>query len=121
PAVKPTQTFKAGTSINVEIEGTAPHGGGHCQFAISYDDGKTFVVLRDVMHNCTTNKSLKYSVPLPKNAPSSKKATFAWTWINAGGDYQYYMNCVDVAIEGSPNGSLTGKKLFVANILGGVK
>ncbi|RKP10136.1 hypothetical protein THASP1DRAFT_7595, partial [Thamnocephalis sphaerospora] len=110
-------TYKAGSTIDVEIEGTAPHDGGHCQFAISYDD-KTYVVIKDVMKDCA-DKVKKVQVQLPDNIPSAKRATFAWAWINAGGQYQYYMNCADIAIEGSENGSLSGKKLLVANILGG--
>ena len=52
-------TFQAGSSITVEMFGTAVHGGGHCQFSVSYDD-KTFVVLRTVMKNCFVGTGLNF-------------------------------------------------------------
>jgi hypothetical protein len=110
-------TLKAGTNLNVVLEGGAVHGGGHCQFSMSYDGGKTFVVLKDVMDTCMID-SLQYSVPIPENAPSSDHAIFAWSWINAIGNREYYMNCADVVVEGKPNGSITGKKLLVVNTPG---
>ncbi|RKP07624.1 hypothetical protein THASP1DRAFT_8735, partial [Thamnocephalis sphaerospora] len=94
------------------------HDGGHCQFAISYDGGKTFVVLKTVEQRCIID-SLNYDVPIPASAPSSSNAIFAWTWINATGNREYYMNCADVIIKGKDGGSITGPKLLVVNILGG--
>ncbi|RKP09114.1 hypothetical protein THASP1DRAFT_29103 [Thamnocephalis sphaerospora] len=115
-------TYEAGKSISVEL--TEPeggeinrHSGGHCQFALSYDD-KTFVVLKDVLQTCMLGP-LKYTIPIPANAPAADRATFAWTWINAVGDRQYYMNCADVKIvnknEGK-DGNITGPKLLVVHL-----
>ncbi|RKP04570.1 hypothetical protein THASP1DRAFT_11716, partial [Thamnocephalis sphaerospora] len=118
PAGPIAATFQAGSNIAVTLDGGAPHGGGHCQFSLSYDGGKTFVVLKDVMDTCMVD-SLHYSVPLPATAPGSKRAIFAWSWINAVGNREYYMNCADVAIKGPAKGKLSGKQMLVANILGG--
>ncbi|KAK9686185.1 hypothetical protein K7432_015239 [Basidiobolus ranarum] len=109
------QTVKAGGSIPVKIGGSAPHNGGHCQFAISFDD-KTFAVIKDVFDNCLI-ASRDYSVQIPAGAPSGK-ATFAWAWINKTGNREYYMNCADIEIQGTPNGSISGPKLLVADLPG---
>ncbi|KAL1924786.1 uncharacterized protein VTP21DRAFT_4440 [Calcarisporiella thermophila] len=108
-------TFKAGDTVPVSIVGGAPHGGGHCQFALSYDKGKTFVVIQDEMETCPLERN--YNIKIPNNAPSGK-AVFAWTWVNAIGNREYYMNCADVNIVGSQNGKLTGKELLVVNLPG---
>ncbi|RKP05989.1 hypothetical protein THASP1DRAFT_4995, partial [Thamnocephalis sphaerospora] len=117
PPGKIAATYTAGRDIPVTLEGDAPHDGGHCQFSISYDGGKTFVVLKTIVNDCMIN-TLKYNVPLPADAPSSDKAVFAWSWISASGIRDYYMNCADVVIKGTPNGKVTGPKMLVAQILG---
>ncbi|KAK9679296.1 hypothetical protein K7432_016327 [Basidiobolus ranarum] len=109
------QTVQAGSSIPVKLGGGAPHYGGHCQFALSYDD-KTFVVLKDVFDDCLI-ASREYSIQIPAGAPSGR-ATFAWAWINKTGNREYYMNCADIQIQGSPSGSVTGPKLLIANLPG---
>ncbi|KAI8054428.1 hypothetical protein BDF22DRAFT_775194 [Syncephalis plumigaleata] len=90
--------LKSRSSVDVVLTGEAKHNGGHCQFSLSYDGGKTFVVIKDVLNN---------------------NAIFAWSWINATGVREYYMNCADIAIEGVSDGKVTGPKMLVANILGG--
>ncbi|KAJ3081484.1 hypothetical protein HK102_002315 [Quaeritorhiza haematococci] len=116
-------SLRAGQELPVTIEGGAPHGGGHCQFALSYDNGVTWVVLRTVLDDClkpeAPNNGLQWSVPIPSDAPNADEALFAWTWINRIGNREYYMNCVDVSISGGSNGgSLTGPRLLVANLPG---
>jgi hypothetical protein len=63
--------------------------------------------------------SLNYRVPLPETAPASSHAIFAWTWINATRNSEYYMNCVDAVINGPGNGTIISPELLVANIFGG--
>ncbi|OMH85500.1 hypothetical protein AX774_g951 [Zancudomyces culisetae] len=121
---KNVETWTAGSTVTVKFQpGGAAHSGGHCQFALSYDGGKTFVVLKDVLRYCffkgqtsgNNAEVLSYDIPLPSNLPSSNSAVFAWTWINASGNREYYMNCADIAIKGVDGGSYTGKKLLIAN------
>ncbi|KAI9598211.1 hypothetical protein BDF19DRAFT_431724 [Syncephalis fuscata] len=118
PAGPHAGTYQAGSNISVSLNGTNAHGGGHCQFALSYDDGQTFVVIKDVMNTCMID-TLSYTVPLPSTALTSNHAIFAWTWINAADGREYYMNCADISISGYADGYVTGPKLLVANILGG--
>ncbi|GAA5891741.1 hypothetical protein JCM8208_002869 [Rhodotorula glutinis] len=111
-------TLKAGSSFEVEFAaGGATHGGGSCQFSVSYDQGKSFAVIHSVIGGCPLEST--YSVPIPAGLPSATKATFAWTWFNLVGNREEYMNCAIVDIQGSSTAkSFTGPGLFRANTLG---
>ena len=77
-----------GNNIQVTLEGTAVHGGGHCQFGVSYDDSK-FLVLKTVLNSCLLD-SMTYDFDLPENAPGGKMTVF-WTWVNRVGNREYYI------------------------------
>ncbi|KAJ2876588.1 hypothetical protein FB639_003889, partial [Coemansia asiatica] len=108
-------------TVKFQADGAA-HGGGHCQFSLSYDGGKTFVVVHEELKYCFFGQAsdsnsasiLSYTFNLPSNLPSSDKAVFAWTWVNAIGNREFYMNCADVAIKGTST-SFTGKRMTIAN------
>ncbi|KAF8978301.1 hypothetical protein BGZ46_006621 [Entomortierella lignicola] len=109
----------AGSQIRTEYNVGAPHGGGHCQWAISYDKGKKWVVVKTLLRDCLKNVSggqaYSVSVPIPKNAPAGK-ATFMWLWNNAIGNRELYSNCADIEIVGGPKGgSLKGVAPLIAN------
>ncbi|KAJ2746890.1 hypothetical protein GGI20_000969 [Coemansia sp. BCRC 34301] len=112
-------TWTAGQSVTVEFMGSATHGGGHCEFSLSYDGGKTFVVVYQVLGRCfgADEKTRQYSFDLPKGLPTSSKAVFAWSWVNAIGNREFYMNCADVAIKGGSE-PFTGKQMTIANLNG---
>ncbi|KAJ1996144.1 hypothetical protein GGI25_003628 [Coemansia spiralis] len=123
PWPQPAATWNAGDTISVKfVPGGAGHGGGHCEFSFSYDGGKTFVVVDQVLQHCfyngpsTDNTPIvsSYDVKLPPNLPGSNKAIFAWSWVNALGNREFYMNCADVVISGSST-SFTGKQMTIAN------
>ncbi|KAJ2082032.1 hypothetical protein H4R24_001891 [Coemansia sp. RSA 988] len=123
PYSRPAVEWTAGTTVDVEFrDHAAVHGGGHCQFALSYDGGKTFVVIHDELKYCfvggpsssNTATQLSYSIPLPADLPSGDKVVFAWAWNNAIGNREFYMNCADVAIKGSGS-SFSGPEMLVAN------
>ncbi|KAJ2746913.1 hypothetical protein GGI20_000992 [Coemansia sp. BCRC 34301] len=124
PYAKPAVRWTAGTSVPVEFNPhAAVHGGGHSEFSLSYDGGKTFVVIHRVLRytftggpsSSNTGTQLSYSIPLPADLPSGENVIFAWTWINAIGNREFYMNCADVAIAGKDGGSFTGQQMLVAN------
>lgn len=99
--------------IKVTLEGTAVHGGGHCQFGISYDD-RNFVVLKTVLSNCLLD-SMSYSFMIPEDARGQGVTVF-WTWINRIGNREYYMECTDITVN--TNGDRTdirGKELLIVN------
>jgi len=105
-------------SVSVTLEGTAIHGGGHCQFGISYND-KDFLVLKTVLYTCLLD-SLTYTFDLPSGTPNGRVTVF-WTWINKIGNREYYMECADVNINNEINefgNVLKGKELLVVNLPG---
>ncbi|KAJ1948002.1 hypothetical protein EC988_005353, partial [Linderina pennispora] len=56
PFATPSATWSAGQSVTVSFApGGAPHGGGHCEFSLSYDGGKTFVVVHQQLETCFFN------------------------------------------------------------------
>ncbi|KAI9597794.1 hypothetical protein BDF19DRAFT_383212, partial [Syncephalis fuscata] len=111
--------YTAGKSFAVMFKTGNSHRGGHCQFAISYDNGETWVVLKTIIELCFMDLApWVYNIPLPKGAKNGP-ALFGWGWMNAEGNREYYMNCADIEINGgSDTGSLTGPELFVGQLDG---
>ncbi|KAF9932972.1 hypothetical protein BGZ75_001833 [Mortierella antarctica] len=109
-------TYKAGETINTQYSVGATHGGGHCQWALSYDDGKTWVVIETRIRSCLKDAGQDYSVPItiPADAPSGK-ATFMWLWNNAIGNRELYSNCADIEIQGRAGGQIKGVAPLIAN------
>lgn len=102
--------------ITITLEGTATHGGGHCQFGISYDNNN-FVVLKTVLNDCLLN-TMSYSYEIPKYARGDNITVF-WSWVNRIGNREYYMECADVNVK--TNGKMTnipGKELLIVNLPG---
>ncbi|KAF9937894.1 hypothetical protein BGZ65_000842 [Modicella reniformis] len=117
--VQTTRTvLKAGKNLKTEYQIGAAHGGGHCQWALSYDEGKTWVVFQTLIRDCLKGvpNGGKYSVnvKIPKDAPSGK-AIFMWLWNNAIGNRELYSNCVDVVVRGKEGGKLKGLTPLIAN------
>lgn len=56
PPGTPLLTVRAGEVVPVRFKGTARHGGGICQFALSYDGDKTFVVIQEIKGACPDGK-----------------------------------------------------------------
>lgn len=79
------------------------------------------MVMLSVYHSDFLNfvENTTWPVQLPPNLPSCNRCTFAWTWINAIGNREFYMNCADIRIMGGNRGrGIVGKKLIVANLPG---
>ncbi|KAJ1665127.1 hypothetical protein EV178_003433 [Coemansia sp. RSA 1646] len=119
-----TDTWTAGQSVTIQFAaGGATHLGGDCEFSISYDGGKTFVVLHQELRYCFYTASpdsggvdsvRSYTFELPSNLPGTDHAVFSWSWVNASGNREFYNNCGDVAVVGSA-GSYTGKSMTIGN------
>ncbi|ORX66634.1 hypothetical protein DL89DRAFT_65749 [Linderina pennispora] len=117
-------TWTAGQTVTVQFYPSgATHTGGHCEFSISYDGGKTFVVLHQELQYCFytappsaggVNTVRSYTFTLPSNLPGSDHALFAWSWVNASGNREFYNDCADITIVGAA-GSYTGKQMTIAN------
>ncbi|KAG0010487.1 hypothetical protein BGZ82_003433 [Podila clonocystis] len=110
--------YNAGQTIQTSYAVGAAHGGGHCQWALSYDDGKTWVVIKTLIRDClkgvTGGQAYTVPVQIPANAPSGK-ATFQWIWNNAVGNRELYSNCADIEIKGKNGGSIKGVAPLYAN------
>lgn len=112
PAMDPVVTWSAGETVNVSLAGTATHGGGSCQFSLSYDQGASWNVIHSYVGGCMVD-SLTMDVPIPSSAPSGE-ALFAWSWFNHEGNREMYQNCAVVTVQNGGSG-LTGPEPFVAN------
>jgi hypothetical protein len=106
----PMVTWKAGQKVTIEFEGTANHGGGWCQLAVSYDLNNSpgsFVRVGDPIPNCPMTGQ-PISVTLPSDLSASEHAVGTWIWNNKVGNREMYMNCFDVKIQGPSHSSFTG-------------
>lgn len=91
-------SYSPGETYEMELDGSATHGGGSCQLALTYDRGKTFKVIESMLGDCPIAK--KYNFQIPSDAPNGE-ALLAWTWFNKVGNREMYMNCAMVTIGGS--------------------
>jgi hypothetical protein len=92
-------TITAGSTYSIELAGSATHEGGSCQFGLSYDGGKTILVLHSAIGGCPLTS--KYSFPIPAEVPSADKALFVWTWQNKVGNRE-----MSIIPDSSPRGNL---------------
>ncbi|KAB8232453.1 putative extracellular protein [Aspergillus alliaceus] len=91
-------TYSPGQEYDLELQGSATHGGGSCQIGLSYDKGKTIRVIHSILGGCPIEK--KYKFKIPSDAPNGE-ALLSWTWFNKIGNREMYMNCAQVTIGGS--------------------
>ncbi|KAL4794213.1 hypothetical protein BDV19DRAFT_399529 [Aspergillus venezuelensis] len=88
-------TYSPGSTYDLELQGSAVHGGGSCQIALSYDKGESFQVIHSMLGGCPITKSYKFTIPA--DAPNGE-ALLAWSWFNKVGNREMYMNCAMVTI-----------------------
>lgn len=112
--------------VLLDFKGTAVHGGGTCQLSISLDKEptkeSTFKVIQTFVGGCPTVEGTGgLTFNIPKDFPSTERATLAWTWFNQIGNREMYMNCAPVEITGGSDNMdyfNTLPDMFVANIAG---
>lgn len=97
-AFKSVADYTVGSEYEMDLAGSATHGGGSCQISLSYDTGKSFKVIKSMEGGCPLVSS--YNFTIPSDAPSGQ-ALLAWTWFNKIGNREMYMNCAQVTIKGS--------------------
>ncbi|KAI7832715.1 hypothetical protein BC939DRAFT_498114 [Gamsiella multidivaricata] len=117
----PVTTYQAGQVINVTFwnfqvkDSTvfpppagvpqARHGGGACEFSLSYNAGKTWHVIGQYTKTCP-DLYYRWPVLVPSNVPSctdSDRCLFAMSW-TAFSTNQFYHHCANVIIEGKDQG-----------------
>jgi len=80
----------------------ARHGGGMCEFSLSYDNGKTFHLIGKYTRTCP-DAYYQWPVKIPSNVPActqKNRCLFVWSW-TANILPQYYMNCADIRLTSS--------------------
>ncbi|XHG04206.1 hypothetical protein AWENTII_007484 [Aspergillus wentii] len=95
-----TAHYELGGEYDLELSGSAVHGGGSCQIGLSYDKGETIRVIHSMLGGCPIDK--KYKFKIPENAKEGN-ALLSWTWFNKVGNREMYMNCAQVTIGGGSN------------------
>ncbi|KAJ2718937.1 hypothetical protein GGI07_005503 [Coemansia sp. Benny D115] len=76
-------------------------------------------IVADIVTNPTNQISVySYTFDVPGDLPSSDHAIFAWSWVNASGNREFYMNCADVSVSGGSSTSYTGKGMTIVNYKG---
>lgn len=122
PAGASVADWDAGGNYHFTLQGGAAHAGGSCQALLSYDQGKTFTVIKSLIGACPVSTSpVDYDVTVPADAPTGD-AIFAWTWFNNLGNREMYMNCAHITIKGGSNAKRDGPAFserpghFIANV-----
>jgi hypothetical protein len=95
--------------IDLSFNGTASHGGGTCQIAVTLDKEPTFdsvfKVIKVFEGGCPTSGegndgSDDFKFTLPKGFPNGQ-ATLSWLWYNKlGGTREVYQNCAPITVTG---------------------
>lgn len=113
---QPIAEYTAGQSYTASLAGSATHTGGSCQFALSYDKGASFKVIKSMIGGCPVKQD--YDFTIPSEAPSGEDVLFAWTWVNREGNREFYMDCAWVTIQGGEGAASLDNypDLYVANI-----
>lgn len=99
-------TWAAGSTQTFTLAGDSPHYGGSCQVALSYDQGKTFRVLKSFPGSCphrVAGENQDFTFTVPEGAPSGE-ALFGWSWFNR--EQEMYHNCAVVEITGGSGAGL---------------
>jgi hypothetical protein len=86
----------------------ARHGGGMCEFSLSYDGGRTYRLIGRYNRSCP-DIYYYWPVKIPANAPPCTNygnCLFVWSW-TANILPQYYHNCADIRLTTTRTGSYT--------------
>lgn len=118
----------AGESQTLSFEGSAVHGGGSCQLAITNDmqpsASTSWRVILSIESGCPSidgSGPSTYNYTIPAETEPGQYS-FAWTWISKlAGQPEYYMNCAPITVTASSSSKakrddVSYPELFVANL-----
>ncbi|KAK5123077.1 hypothetical protein LTR85_003273 [Meristemomyces frigidus] len=97
-----------GEPMELSFTGSASHGGGTCQLAITTDlepaANTTFKLFQTFEGGCPIQASGNdgthpFTFKLPAGTPNGR-LTFAWMWYNRVGNREIYMNCAPLDVTG---------------------
>ncbi|KAI0138656.1 hypothetical protein F4776DRAFT_63748 [Hypoxylon sp. NC0597] len=100
-------TMAIGESQTLSFKGSAVHGGGSCQLAITQDlqpsVSTSWQVIESIEGGCPSKSGQgpdTYDFKIPDGVAPGKYV-FAWTWISKlAGQPEYYMNCAPITVMG---------------------
>lgn len=117
----------------LSFTGTAVHGGGSCQLAVTTDKTPSplskWKVIYSIEGGCPASttgnlaagdKSATFPFKVPSELPNGEM-TMAWTWFNKIGNREMYMNCAPINVSGGSSDATAFNSLpdmAVANIQG---
>ncbi|GAB7361163.1 hypothetical protein MBLNU230_g1196t1 [Neophaeotheca triangularis] len=100
--------FKVDDPIKLNFTGSASHGGGTCQIAVSMDKQpdyqSTWKIIQVFEGGCPVSSAGndgtdEFSFKIPNGFPNGE-ATLSWTWYNRVGNREFYMNCAAITVTG---------------------
>ncbi|KAF2131562.1 lytic polysaccharide monooxygenase [Dothidotthia symphoricarpi CBS 119687] len=131
--VKKMNDWAVGSKQTLSFTGTAVHGGGSCQVAVTTDKtpspSSKWKVIYSIEGGCpaSTPGNLgaggalgTFPFDVPSELPNGEM-TMAWTWFNKVGNREMYMNCAPITVSGGSDDSAAFDSLpdmAVANIQG---
>ncbi|KAJ1654892.1 hypothetical protein IWQ61_005253 [Dispira simplex] len=118
PRGKSNGVLKAGETITLEFINNAIHKGGHCEVAMSTNEKDWAVILTKLTSCFVDEEGLNIKATIPQDAPSLDHVVIAWGWVNAEGNREFYMNCMDFSLEGVESGKIEGPQMVIANYPG---
>lgn len=101
-------TIATGADVELSFTGSASHGGGTCQLAITTDlepaANTTFKLIQTFEGGCPiqadgNDGTHPFTFQLPADTPNGR-LTFAWMWYNRIGNREIYMNCAPLDVTG---------------------
>ncbi|EFW99073.1 hypothetical protein CMQ_5494 [Grosmannia clavigera kw1407] len=114
-------TMAVGETQTLSFKGSAVHGGGSCQLAVTSEQqptsSTTWQVILSIEGGCPTTdgngpSTYDYSIP---DSISPGDYVFAWTWVSKeSGAPEYYMNCAPITVTAASPGKRSEVKTTVA-------
>ena len=113
----PINEMAIGAPQELSFKGSAVHGGGSCQIALTKDNPATksskWMVIHSIEGGCpsktatgnkgndagSTSSADKYQFTIPDGIDPGTY-TLAWTWFNEIGQREMYMNCANAKVTG---------------------
>lgn len=98
-------TYPAGSSQTLSFKGSAVHGGGSCQLAVTNDmqpsastDWRVILSIESGCPSTDGTNPATYNWTVPADLEPGQYS-FAWTWISKlAGQPEYYMNCAPITV-----------------------
>lgn len=111
----PSNDWAVGSTQQLAFSGSAVHGGGSCQIAVTTDKTPTkdskFKVIHSIEGGCPgVGGPATFDFKVPDMLPDGD-LVMAWTWYNKIGNREIYMNCANIKVSGGAGDASKFEKL----------